>query len=339
MSADSASRPERAHAPEPRPRWYRRPGTWRGGAGVAAAIAVAITVMACGSPSEDDAASPTASGPPAAAAGGFPVTVQGDNGSITLTDRPDKIVSLSPTATEMLFAIGAGAQVAAVDDQSTYPEQAPKTDLSGFTPNAEAVAKYDPDLVVLATDANGIVASLEKLGIPVLQLSAAAKVSQSYTQTSVLGAATGHVDDATKVIGDVQTRLAAAVAAMPDEAEGQRVYHELDPTFYSATSDTFVGDVYRMLGLTNIADTAKDAAGGYPQLSAEYVVKSQPDLIVLADGTCCQQDAATVAKRPGFDSTPAVKNDQVIVIDDDIASRWGPRVADFAEAVARAYQD
>jgi ABC-type Fe3+-hydroxamate transport system substrate-binding protein len=114
-----------------------------------------------------------------------------------------------------------------------------------------------------------------------------------------------------------------------------RVYHELDPTFYSATSSTFIGSIYGMFGLVNIADDAPDAAGGYPQLSAEYVVGKAPDLIVLADTICCEQTAAAVAQRPAFDTVPAVKAGRILEANDDIASRWGPRVADFAESVAK----
>ena len=85
---------------------------------------------------------------------------------MTIRKRPSRIVSLSPTATETLFAIGAGAQVVAVDDQSDYPKQAPHTTLSGYTPNVEAIAAYKPDLVVASSDPNDLVAALEKLGIP-----------------------------------------------------------------------------------------------------------------------------------------------------------------------------
>lgn len=330
MSADSASLPARLR---PRVRRVKR----NQALAVLTAVVLTGALAACGS-DEPASSGNAATATTGATAGGFPVTVIGSNGRVVLETQPETIVSLSPTATEMLFAIGAGAQVTAVDDQSTYPTDAPKTDLSGFKPNAEAIAKYDPDLVVLATDANGIVSSLATLGIKVLQLPDVAKVEQAYTQLGILGAATGHQDDASKVIADTQSRLAQAVASMPPTSKGQRVYHELDPTYYSATSATFVGDVYTMLGLSNVADDAKGASGGYPQLSAEFVVKADPDLIVLADGKCCQQDAASVAKRPGFDATSAVKNDMVIAVDDDIASRWGPRVADFAEAVAAAFQ-
>jgi len=311
-------------------------------AAVAAVVGVAVAgLSSCGggssvsglpdatvtqSPSASASASPTAA---------FPVTVTAANGEVTLDEQPSRIVSLSPSATEMLFAIGAGVQVTAVDDNSNYPAEAPKTKLSAFQPNAEAVAGYDPDLVVYSNDANGLKAALTKLGVPVLELPAAVTLDDAYAQISTLGQATGRVDDAAKVTQEMKDRIAAAVASVPPSAKGQKVYHELDQTFYSVTSSTFVGSIYAQFGLTNIADGAKDASGGYPQLSAEYVVTQAPDLVVLADTKCCKQSAATLAKRPGFSGIPAVKSGRVVEGDDDIASRWGPRVADFAESVAK----
>jgi iron complex transport system substrate-binding protein len=264
--------------------------------------------------------------------------VTGDDGELTLDEQPETIVSMSATATEMLFAIGAGEQVEAVDSNSNYPEDAPTTDLSSFTPNAEAIAEYAPDLVVLSDDLNGIVDALDALSVPTLLLSAAGSVDDTYEQLEVLGEATGHADEADEVVADVQDRIAAAVDSVGGDAEGLRVYHELDPSFYSAGSSTFIGSIYTLFGLENIADSAADAAGGYPQLSAEYIVGQQPDLVVLADTICCEQSAETVAQRPAFDTLPAVQEGRVLEASDDIASRWGPRIADFAEAVAGTLQ-
>jgi ABC-type Fe3+-hydroxamate transport system substrate-binding protein len=238
----------------------------------------------------------------------------------------------------MLFAIGAGDQVEAADDNSNYPEDAPSTDLSAFTPNAEAIAGYAPDLVVLSDDLNGIVDALDALSVPTLLLPAAETLDDSYEQLEVLGDATGHAEEADEVVADMQDRIAAAVESVPAEAQGTRVYHELDPSFYSAASSTFIGGIYTQLGLENIADGAPDATGGYPQLSAEYIAGAAPGLIVLADTKCCGETAQTVAQRPAFGSLPAVQEGRILEADDDIASRWGPRVADFAEAVAGTLQ-
>ena len=298
---------------------------------VALLLTLLLALVACGGSSSTAGED---SGDTGASDAGWPVTVTGDNGELTLDAQPEAIVSMSATATEMLFAIGAGPQVEAVDNTSNYPENAPVTDLSAFTPNAEAIAGYDPDLVVLSDDMNGIVDALGALDIPVLQLPAAQTLDDSYAQLETLGAATGHADDAAKVVTDMQDRIEAAVESAGGSGEGLRVYHELDPTFYSAASSTFIGSVYELFGLENIADGAEDASGGYPQLSAEYVVGQAPDLVVLADTICCEQSAETFAQRPAFDTLPAVQEGRVLAANDDVASRWGPRVADFAESVA-----
>ncbi len=295
-------------------------------------LSLALSACGGGSPAEESDAGGSSS---AAAEPAFPVTVTGENGEVTIEEQPESIVSMSATATEMLFAMGAGTQVEAVDSTSNYPEDAPVTDLSAFTPNAEAIAAYQPDLVVLSDDMNGIVAALDALAVPTLLLGGAETLEDSYEQMATLGAATGHADDAEKVVQDVQERIDAAVESAAD-AEGMSVYHELDPTYYSASSSTFIGSVYDLFGLENIADDAPGAETGYPQLSAEYVVGAAPDLIVLADTICCEQTAETVEQRPAFDTLPAVQEGRILEVSDDIASRWGPRVADFAESVAEA---
>jgi ABC-type Fe3+-hydroxamate transport system substrate-binding protein len=298
--------------------------------------ALVLALSACGGSSSDDDGTAAASS--SSPAGAFPVTVTGADGELTLDEQPETIVSMSATATEMLFAIGAGDQVEAADDTSNYPEEAPTTELSAFTPNAEAIAEYAPDLVVLSDDLNGIVDALDALSVPTLLLPAAETVDDTYEQLDTLGEATGHAEEADEVIADVQDRIAAAVESVGADAEGKRVYHELDPSFYSAGSSTFIGSIYAMFGLENIADSAADAAGGYPQLSAEYIVGQQPDLIVLADTICCEQTAETVAQRPAFATVPAVQEGRVLEVSDDVASRWGPRIADFTESVAAELQ-
>jgi ABC-type Fe3+-hydroxamate transport system substrate-binding protein len=308
-----------------------RSSTLRPLAPVALLLSMSLALTGCGGSSSSDETGNSGTG---GDTGAWPVTVTGDNGELTIEEQPEAIVSLSASATEMLFAIGAGPQVEAVDSTSNYPEDAPVTDLSAFTPNAEAIAAYGPDLVVLSDDMNGIIDALGALDVPTLQLGPAQTLSDSYEQLETLGDATGHTDDADKVITDMQDRIDAAVESVGDSGAGLSVYHELDPTYYSVASSTFLGGIYELFGLENIADAAEGASGGYPQLSAEYVVGQAPDLVVLADTICCEQNAESLAQRPAFDTVPAVKEGRVLAASDDIASRWGPRVADFAESVA-----
>jgi iron complex transport system substrate-binding protein len=268
--------------------------------------------------------------------GAFPVTVLASNGKVTVKARPSRIVSLSPTATETLFAIGAGPQVVAVDDQSDYPKAAPQTSLSGFTPNVEAIAKYKPDLVVIAYDPKGLSGALGRLGITVLHQDGAKSFKGAYQQIRQLGKVTGRDPAASRLVASMRTRIGAIVKKARESRARLSVYHELTPDLYSASSKTFVGQVYSALGLRNIADAADSSGTGYPQLSAEYVVSSSPDLIVLADTVCCGQKASTVAARPGWDRISAVRTGSIVRIDDSIASRWGPRLVNFFRAMSSA---
>ncbi len=246
----------------------------------------------------------------------------------------ERIVSISPTATEMLFAIGAGDRVVAVDQFSYYPAEAPVTDLDGWNPNIEAIASYDPDLVVMQTSSD-VGASLEALGIEVWAHDAPFAFEDVYTQLEQLGKVTGQADEAAEVVAGMRAEIAELIAAAPD-ASGISYYHELDNTLYTVTSSTFVGQVYSLFGLANVADPA-DADGsawGYPQLSDEYLVDADPDVIFLADTLCCGQNAQTVAERPGWDQLTAVQDGRIVELNDDIVSRWGPRLVDFIAAIS-----
>ena len=300
------------------------------------ALALTFALAACND-TDPDAGGNGSSGPAATGATGtspagelpaFPVTVTGTNGDVTIDEQPERIVSLSPSATEDLFAIDAGDQVVAVDDESDYPEGVPTTDLSGYEPNVEAIAGYDPDLVVFATETGDLGESFEALGITALQLDAPADLDGAFAQIEVLGQATGHAAEATDLVEQLRGQVDEIVATAAGE-EGLTFYHELDDTYYSVTSSTFIGQLYAMLGLENIADAAKGASSGYPQLSAEYIVEQDPDLIFLADTECCGQSATTVAERAGWGDLTAVTGDGVVELDDDVASRWGPRVVDL----------
>ena len=294
------------------------------------ALAAALAILALA------LAAPSLAAPSGARATPFPATVTVDNGKVTIRKRPARIVSLSPTATETLFAIGAGDQVVAVDDQSTYPKRAPHTSLSGFTPNVEAIVSYRPDLVVIAFDPKGLSGALKRLGIPVVFQDAAPTLPAAYRQIRQLGKVTGHTQEANALAARMTRNIRAIVDKVHAKLTKASVYHELDENLFSVTSNTFVGRVYAMFGLTNIADAAKAGGSDYPQLSAEYVVAANPDLIVLADTVCCAQTAQTVASRPGWSRIAAVRSGSIVRLDDSIASRWGPRLVNLVRAVGTA---
>jgi iron complex transport system substrate-binding protein len=309
------------------------------GAGGLVAVALVLSIVGCGSQSSRGAGSTTtAVGSDATAPSAFPVTLRGVAGATVIKHKPTRVVSLSATATEDLFAIGAGDQVVAVDDRSNYPPSAPRTKLSGFQPNIEAIAGYRPDLVVISGESPPTLApALRGLGIPVLIDAAARTLAQAYAQIEQLGIATGHARQAKSVAAEMRSRIAALVRGAAAEGRGLSVYDEISPDFYSASSRTFVGQLLSRFGLRDAADRVPDPQGlGYPKLSAEYLVAADPEIVLLSDTVCCGQNAATVARRPGWSQLRAVRDHTIVALNDDIASRWGPRTVDLTAAIARA---
>ena len=249
-----------------------------------------------------------------------------------------KILSLSPTATEMLYAIGAGDQVVAVYSLSNYPAEAADklTKISAFEPNAEAILGYNPDIVLISNDMNKITEQLKtaKPDITVWTGAMATTIDDVYAQITDLGVVTGHDAEAAALVTKMKADLAAATDGVT-APEGASYYYELDNTYYSLTSNTFVGSLLKSTGITNIADGV-EAGNDWPQLNAESIIKANPTVIFLADTKCCQQDAAAVAKRAGWDGIDAVKNARVVELDDDIASRWGPRIVDLVKRMVES---
>jgi iron complex transport system substrate-binding protein len=296
---------------------------------LAAASAVAVLLAACSS-------SPGTSSAGAAHDGVFPVTVSSSTGAVTITARPTHIVSLSASATSMLYDIGAGRQVVAVDKYSQDPPSAPRTGLTGFETDAESYLTYHPDLVVLAQDPGGTLSrQLAAAGVPTVVLTAATSVADTYSQITTLGKATGHEFRAATENASIKSQLAAIVRAAGTRGHGVTYYYELDPTLYTTTSQTFIGSLYKMLGMVNVADPAGAGGNDYPQLSSEFLLHADPQYIFLADGQCCGQSATTVATRPGFATVRAVQEHHVFAVADSIASEWGPRIVQLLQLIAR----
>jgi iron complex transport system substrate-binding protein len=229
----------------------------------------------------------------------YPVTV----GELTLTAQPQRIVSLT-----------------------------------GFKPNAEAIAAKNPDLVVLSNDTDKIVAQLAQLKIPVYLLPAATTLDDTYRQIGELGTLAGHRPEADALSRRMAADIDKIVKDVPARTKPLTYYYELGPELFTVTSKTFVGSIFARFGMTNVADPA-DADGskfGYPQLSPEALVAANPDTVFLADSKCCQQSMQTVSARTGWSGVTAVKTGQIFPLDDDIASRWGPRTVDLVRSVADA---
>jgi iron complex transport system substrate-binding protein len=265
-------------------------------------------------------------------------TVVGINQAQAASPNPTRIISLSPSATEILFGIGAGPQVIEVDDNSDYPSNAPFSQLSSFTPNVEAIAAYHPDLVVLqstATNAAVVESDLQKLKINVFLEITPNNINDAYTEFLALGRVTGHPSRAKALVASMKSQI-AEILIKARKKTPVPIYHELDNTLYSAASSTFIGQIYSDFNFTNIADAANNAdAGGYPQLTSEYVVKANPKFIFLDDGQY-GESLTSVATRPGWSGIDAVKNKHVITLPLDIPDRWGPRLVAFYRFIANA---
>ena len=314
-------------------------------------IALIVVVAACSPPADTGGTSTTASPTTTEAtattvveitttteASAFPVTVADGAGEVTIEQMPERIVSLSSTGTEMLFAVGAGSQVVSVDEFSTRPGEAPRTELSGFTPNVEAILSFDPDLVVISFDPGELKAALDAVGVPSLLLGTASSLEDSYSQLEVIGAATGQIAEAALVVAEMQSAISEIVSTS-GILPGVTFYHEVDSTLYSASSSSFLGQVYGLLGMENIADAAEDPYGsGFPQLSSEYVVSEDPDLIFLGDidfGVTPE----SLADRPGWAGMKAVEANAIVGLDSYLASNWGPGVVELLETIAAAVME
>ena len=258
-------------------------------------------------------------------------------------EAPSAIISLSPTATEMLYAIGAGDAVIAVDDYSNYPPEAldKQPGISGYDPNVEAILALGADLIVTDGTNPDLVDAIERAGVAHWAGPASVTIDDTFTQLLELGEATGHSSEATDLVAGLESELDALLAridALGETEEPLTYYHELDPTYYSVTSETFIGSTYSMLGLRNIADLVEGESYGYPQLSAEFILDKDPDLIFLACTIYCGETPESVASRPGWDSLSAVAAGNVFSLDDDTASRWGPRIVDHMATVVDAVE-
>jgi iron complex transport system substrate-binding protein len=308
-------------------------------ASLAAAALAAVFLVGCSSSS-----SPTVAPASSRPASAYPMTVTAANGKVTIKAKPDRIISLSATATEDLYAVGAGRQVVAVDSDSDYPASVPKTALSGLSPNVEAIAKYRPDLVLAYQDTGGLVSGLAKLGIPVLIEPAVTNLDAAYAQIARIGQVTGHDAQARQTVVTMKSQIAADVSQAGSGHKDLTYYWELSAKpYYSVTSQTFIGQIVGLFGLKSVADAADKASdGGYPELSQEYIVTARPQIIFLTDNQPADGDQtpAAVAGRPGWSVIPAVRDQEIIGLNDDIASRWGPRlpqlVAEIAQAVEHA---
>ena len=240
---------------------------------------------------------------------------------------PKRIISLSPSITEILFEIGSGNQVIAVDNLSNYPNEAPITDISAYDPNIEAISLLNPDLVILSYNIKNLKTALKKIGIETIYLPAPLNFEDILDQIDYLGLQTGNEDKAKKLISKMKNRM-KTLQKLRENEKATKIYHEIDPNYYSPSKFSFIGDIYQKLNYKNVADKADISNLGYPKLSPELIISENPDLIVLPGKD--NKYVEKVKLRPGWGYIEAVKKNNFLLTNNDIASRWGPRILNFA---------
>ena len=240
---------------------------------------------------------------------------------------PKRIISLSPSITEILFEIGSGNQVIAVDNLSNYPNEAPISDISAYDPNVEAISLLNPDLVILSYNIKNLKAALKKIGIETIYLPAPLNFEDILDQIDYLGLQTGNEDKAKKLISKMKNRM-KTLQKLRENETATKIYHEIDPNYYSPSKFSFIGDIYQKLNYKNVADKADISNLGYPKLSPELIISENPDLIVLPGKD--NKYVEKVKLRPGWGYIEAVKKNNFLLTNNDIASRWGPRILNFA---------
>jgi iron complex transport system substrate-binding protein len=311
---------------------------------------VASVVPSAGATAAATGAAPTAatiSSPIAAPTAALEATVSADHLTITdslsrsasLSTPPRRIVSLAPSVTEILFAVGAGPQVVGDTKYCNYPPEADALpEIGGFsakTISIEAIVDLAPDLVIAGTASQrSVVEALEKLSIPVI-VSAPESIDAVYRSIEQIGLVTGHAQDAASVVANMRARMGAVTAKIATVPADQRpaVFWEVfDEPLTTAGPHTLIGQLIERAGATNVfADTSED----YPQVGAEVVVDRDPTVILGATTQRAKLTPEQIAQRSGWANIAAVRDRRVYLLDSDIMSRPGPRLADALEALAK----
>lgn len=294
-------------------------------------LALALAIAGCAQTPAGGAAAP-------ARTGVFPLTITDDaDRSVTIESAPQRIVSISSSSTELVYAVGLQDKLVGVDDFSNYPPEAEsKEKVGGFSkPNLEKIVSLSPDLILAANlHVKSVVPELEKRGLKVVVLQAET-LDLVPDNLELIGEIGGSPELADKAAADYRARVEAVVTKVKGVSERPRVFFELDPALYTAGPDTFLDDMITKAGGENIAG---DAPTAWPQLSQEAVVAKDPQIIVLADDL---PDAGgvtpeVVKARPGWDVIDAVKNNRIVTVPNrDITSRPAPRAVEGLEFLAK----
>lgn len=274
--------------------------------------------------------------PPTAAPAAFPLTITDDVGRpVSLKAAPQRVVSLAPSNTETIYALGRGALVVGVTEYCDYPAEAKeKPKIGGFTKiDLEKVVGLSPDLV-LATSihAKSIVPELESRGLTVFVIEPK-NVDEVVGKLVTFGKLLGATDEANKLSAQLKSRMNNITSKVATAKTKPRVFYEIDKTLFTPGPGSFIDDLLTKAGAANIASDAKSA---YAQLSPEVIIARDPEVILLGD-MLFGETPAKVKERPGWGNITAVKTNRIIPVpDENLVARPGPRIIDGLEMVARA---
>jgi iron complex transport system substrate-binding protein len=275
--------------------------------------------------------------PPTPAPHPYPLSITDAMGrEVTVHAEPEAIVSLAPSNTEILFALGLGDKVVGISDFCDYPEEAKAIERVGnyLEPNIEKIFALGPDLVLAITGLSEVMARLEELGIPVVILNPS-DLEGILADIQLVGKATGAETEAEALVSEIRARIAVVTGKAAAVKEKPEVFCEIDATDPSKPWTTgpgsFMNAMIQLAGGTNVA---ADAGSPWVQLSAEEIITKDPKIIILADSKY-GVTADSVRERPGWEVITAVKEGAIYDIDDDLISRPGPRIVDGLETVAK----
>ncbi|MBP8613251.1 MAG: cobalamin-binding protein [Firmicutes bacterium] len=269
----------------------------------------------------------------------YPMEVVDSTGrTVTITAQPERIVSLAPSNTEVLYACGLGDKVVGVTTFCNYPEEVgEKEKVGGFSdPSIEKIVELDADLVLATTIHEKYLAEMEKLGLKVLVLNPAT-VEDVMDEIKLVGDVTGNSEQAEKTISEMQSKIdkvQTALKDLPDEDRVKIFYLLWDEPIMSIGPSTLLHDVITLAGGISVS---ADADTDYPTYSLEVLIEKDPEAIVFTVmGSGGGIDPESLKTQAGWSGISAIKNDRVYGIDDDLMSRPGPRIADGLLEVAKA---
>ena len=271
----------------------------------------------------------------------YPMNVKDATGKeIAIKQEPSKIITLSPSITETLFALGLGDKVEGVTSNDDYPKEATeKPKVGDMNPNIEKIISLEPDFVMIdessMSTAEAGLAQLRDAGITVFVVPTANSFDETYASIELIGKVTNKEDEAKKIVADMNAKIADVQQKINDSNVKERsVFVETSdaPDIYTAGNNSYMQEMFDLIGANNIA---KDGGENWYKIDAEAIVKGNPDVIIVKYDYV-PNIVNKIKKRDGFDTITAVKENQIVQVDDNLTSRTGPRLADGLEEIAKA---